>query len=90
MDNGEVIPIAEAREHVRLARQLTDRLERLSVDSHWAHLASGVRRSIIRSADEVEDQDPPDPASVQRLIRLMGSGFEIVENGAREIGPRDG
>ena len=75
MNNNEVIPIAEAREYVRLARQLTDRLERLSVDSHWAHLASGIRRSIIRCADEVEDQEPPDPESVHRLKRLMEAGI---------------
>ncbi len=80
----------EARETVRLARLLIDRLERLSVDSHWAHLASGARRSLIRSADEVEGEgETPDPEAVLRLRGLIARGFKIVENGAREMGPRD-
>lgn len=80
----------EAHETVRLARLLIDRLERLSVDSHWAHLASGTRRSLIRAADEVEEEgDPPDPEAVRQLKGLIARGFEIVERGAREMGPRE-
>ena len=39
---------------VKMARQVIHRLERLSVDSHWAHRASGLRRSLVRCTDELE------------------------------------
>lgn len=74
-------------ELVKLARMLIYRLERLSVDSHWAHRASGIRRSLMRAADEVEEEASAE--NVGRLERLMKVGFELLEKGAREVGPRE-
>ena len=43
---------------VELAQRLVLRLERLSVDSHWAVHASGVRRSLLRALDDLAAGDP--------------------------------
>lgn len=70
---------------LNLARQLISRLERLSVDSYWAHQASGVRRSLLRCVEEAEAGQP---GALQRLDGLVRRGFFIVENAARELGDR--
>lgn len=38
----------------KLIRILLARLERISVDSHWAHRASGVRGSLIKLAEQMD------------------------------------
>ncbi|HEX2980552.1 MAG TPA: hypothetical protein VHO48_09845, partial [Anaerolineaceae bacterium] len=63
------------------------RLERLSVDSHWAVQASGVRRSLVRCLDEI-GAGPPDEDQQRRLDRLLEHGYWIIENGARDMGDR--
>lgn len=69
---------------IDLARLLISRLERLSVDSLWAHRASGVRRSLLRCLDEL----PLEQTSSERLAQLIQLGFHVVENAAREMGDR--
>jgi hypothetical protein len=71
---------------VRLARQVIHRLERLSVDSHWAHRASGLRRSLVRCTDELEEGGADTAQTARRLEDLLRMGFEILENAAREMG----
>lgn len=73
--------------YLRLCWQLASRLERLSVDSHWAVQASGVRRSLIRCLDEI-GAGPPDEAQKRRLDRLLEHGHDILEKGARDMGDR--
>lgn len=64
-----------------LARMLISRLERLSADSVWAHRAAGLRVSLLRMVEQVEiGKINPD-----RLECLMRTGFEILENAAREL-----
>lgn len=70
---------------VELAQRLVLRLERLSVDSHWAVHASGVRRSLLRALDDLAAGDPTAPA---RLEEIMPHGFKLVEQAAREMGDR--
>ena len=57
------------------------RLERVSVDSYWAHRASGVRGGLLRTLEKVEaGQSVDDP----ELKRLMDQGFQILERAAQE------
>lgn len=62
----------------KLIYLLLARLERISVDSYWAHRASGVRGALIRS---MEAQEHPD---IQMLESLSKLGFQILERAARE------
>ena len=65
-----------------LARRLVARLERLSVDSHWARRASGLRGGLLKTIEEVEQGIP---GAEERLQPLIRRGFEILEAAAREI-----
>lgn len=69
-----------------LARRLIFRLERLSVDSHWAVHAGGVRRSLLRALDDLAAGDLTAP---ERLEALLPQGFRLVEQAAREMGDRE-
>jgi len=62
----------------KLIYLLLDRLERISVDSYWAHCASGVRGALIRSLEAQENAD------IQTLESLSKLGFQILERAARE------
>ena len=39
---------------IELLRLMAERLERLSVDSHWARRASGLRGNMIKVLEEIE------------------------------------
>ncbi len=60
---------------------LMSRLERISVDSYWAHRASGVRGALLRAQERIEAGRPVNPRHLQALIQ---QGFQILENAARE------
>ena len=62
----------------KLIHLLLARLERISVDSYWAHRASGVRGALIHSLEAQEDTD------IQMLESLSKLGFQILERAARE------
>ena len=62
----------------KLIHLLLERLERISVDSYWAHRASGVRGALIRSLEAQENAD------IQWLESLSKLGFQILERAARE------
>lgn len=65
----------------KLMYLLLTRLERISVDSYWAHRASGVRGALIRIMEESEAQENPDTQTLESLSKL---GFQILERAARE------
>lgn len=65
----------------KLIHLLLARLERISVDSYWAHRASGVRGALIRSLEGSEAQDDSNIQTLESLSRL---GFQILERAARE------
>lgn len=69
------------RESLELIQLLLARLERISVDSYWAHRASGVRGALMRILEEFETQQSPNH---QTLERLSGIGFQILEKAAKE------
>lgn len=68
------IPTAEEK----LILLLLTRLERISVDSYWAHRASGVRGALLRASEMLEN-GPQDP---QPEV-LIAKGFEILKEAAR-------
>jgi len=64
-----------------LLRLLLHRLERVSVDSHWAHRASGIRGSLLDALDQF---DAGNPVSEQHTQQIMEHGFRILQKAAEE------
>ncbi len=64
-----------------LTRLLISRLEQISADSFWAHRASGVKGSILRTMEKSEKGHPIRRADLKRIIDL---GFFILEKAAKE------
>jgi hypothetical protein len=67
---------------IGLLNLLAARLEHLSVDSHWARRASGLRGNIIKVLEEAQagrhiDQD--------RLDLLIGTAFNLLRRAAQDI-----
>lgn len=65
---------------LQLLRVLSERLERISADSVWAHRASGVRGSLLRILDETDDGAFPDPSVI---AKILATAFRILEGAAR-------
>ena len=65
----------------KLIRLLLPRLERISVDSYWAHRASGVRGALTKMLEQMEMGVSPDQVVLRRNILI---GFEILEEAAEE------
>ena len=65
----------------KIIRMLLPRLERISVDSYWAHRASGVRGALTKILDQIETGENPSPESLRANIRI---GFEILREAAQE------
>ena len=64
-----------------LIRLLLARLERVAVDSYWAHRASGIRGGLIRFLERIEAGLP---VNGQQLNDLIDRGFEILERAVHE------
>ena len=63
-----------------LIRLLLARLERISADSVWAHRASGVRGSLFKALEKLENGEN---VSNQTLVDLYQWGFYVLEQAAR-------
>ena len=75
---------------LELAKLLVQRLERLSADSYWAHRASGLRGSLLRTLDKFEQEsnislDASQNSDLEHLEQLIWVGFDFLEKAAREI-----
>jgi hypothetical protein len=68
-------------DNVQMLQMLLARLERVSVDSYWAHRASGVRGSLLRALERLEANEPLNPAEVQSTVE---KAFRVLESAARE------
>ena len=66
---------------IKLIQMLLTRLERISVDSYWAHRASGVRGALIRVLEKIEAGRPVQRSDLKRLIEI---GFSILEKASLE------
>ena len=64
-----------------LIRLLLSRLERISVDSYWAHRASGVRGALTKILVQLETGETVDPSSLRTNLMV---GFEVLEKAAEE------
>ena len=78
---GAFNPMESPEPAAGLIRLLLTRLERISVDSYWAHRASGVRGALTKILGQVEMGEPVDPASLQTNLRV---GFEVLKKAAEE------
>lgn len=67
---------------------LLQRLERISADSRWAHLASGYRGSLLKQLEAAEAARPLDAERAGQLEQLLLGGGEILLKAARERIPR--
>jgi hypothetical protein len=63
----------------KLVRLLLDRLERISVDSHWAHRASGVRGSLLGMLEKMENGE-----TLEDPNTILLYAFKVLERAARE------
>ena len=71
----------DTTEEIKLIKMLLERLERVSVDSYWAHRASGIRGGLIKHLEEFEKGTPTGQANIDKLI---SSAFEVLTRAARE------
>ena len=65
-----------------LANLLVTRLERLPVDSHWSHQASGLRGSLLRQLEKERSGERVDPIYFSLIIK---QGFIILEQAAHSL-----
>jgi len=63
----------------KLILLLLTRLERISVDSYWAHRASGVRGALLRTLEMMENGSENSNSDI-----LITKGFEILNEAAKE------
>jgi hypothetical protein len=68
-------------ENGKIIRLLLPRLERISVDSYWAHRASGVRGALTKILERMETGEAINPESLKSNILI---GFEILKEAAEE------
>ena len=73
---------SEKTKQVELLRLLIARLERLSVDSHWARRANGLRGNIVKV---LEEADAGQEVAAERLELLINAAFEILRKAAQDI-----
>jgi hypothetical protein len=69
-------------DHIKLLRLLISRLERLSVDSHWARRANGLRGNIVKVLEEADSGQEIDS---ERLKLLTDAAFDILRRAAHDI-----
>ncbi len=70
---------------IHKAKMAVDRLERLSVDSSYAHLASGLRGAILRAIMRFEGGEEFGILDEQRLGDLVTQGYNILVHAAEQI-----
>jgi hypothetical protein len=67
------------------AALLAARLERLSADSTCAHRASGCRGALLKMMEQIETAPVGQAPDWDRLAFLVGWGFDLLEEAARQI-----
>ena len=78
---GALIPMESPEENEKIIRLLLPRLERISVDSYWAHRASGVRGALTKILERIETGQAINSESMKTNILI---GFEILKEAAEE------
>ena len=75
------IPPKDHRQ-VDLLRLLTFRMERLSADSIWARRASGLRRSLVKAIESIDNGGEETPDHIQQLII---ASMDMLTKAAQEL-----
>lgn len=68
-------------EETKIIQFLLARLERVSVDSYWAHRASGIRGALLRTLEEIEKGTWTGRSYTKEII---ASAYKILSRAARE------
>ena len=76
-----MFPEPISTDEIKLIQLLLARLERVSVDSFWAHRASGVRGALLKTLEELEKGTL---ARQPHTAELISSAFQILTRAARE------
>ena len=76
---GGALSMSHSQTDLQLIRMLSDRLERISVDSVWAHRASGVRGALLR---HIEMNEMHLPSDIMQLNTLVLIAFRILKEAA--------
>jgi hypothetical protein len=76
-----LIPMESPESNEKIIRLLLPRLERISVDSYWAHRASGVRGALTKILERMETGDEVNQEILNLNILI---GFEILKEAAEE------
>ncbi len=71
----------QSPQYAQILQLLLTRLERVSVDSYWAHRASGVRGSLLRALERLEAGES---VSSPQLDAVVDQAFSILERAAHE------
>jgi hypothetical protein len=70
------------------AAQLVQRLERISVDSVWAHRSSGFRGSLLKWMEMAEGKNTArqslEPREIAHFEQLIDTGLTILSRAAHE------
>ena len=69
------------QDNAKIIHLLLPRLERISVDSYWAHRASGVRGALTKLLEQMETGETIHPEAMKTNILI---GFEILKEAAKE------
>lgn len=84
MPNNDIyVPSSELV--VRDIKLIINRLERLSTDSKFAHLASGYRGCLLRSLEKLNKQPNLSTEEFMYLNKIMDECFDILFAAAKEI-----
>lgn len=78
---GTLTLMESPQENEKIIRLLLPRLERISVDSYWAHRASGVRGALTKILERIETGETINAESMKSNILI---GFEILREAAQE------
>jgi hypothetical protein len=78
--------VVNNQQSIQLLELLASRLERLSVDSHWARRASGLRGNIIKLLEEASTGGI---VTASRMRLLTDAAFEILLRAAQDISDLD-
>ena len=75
------MPSKQKSSNIQIAQLLLSRLERISADSIWAHRASGIRGTLLRILEQIDNGELEDH---KNLSNLIAQGFLILEATTRE------
>jgi len=67
---GTLLFMTHPQADLQLIKMLADRLERISADSVWAHRASGLRGAMLRTLDQLQSGNTPDPKPISQLVAI--------------------